>query len=179
VIPKDQPIATATIARIYMRQGMLDEAEALFKRLLRVQGDDPALREGLAEIARLRAADTRTNQDQDHDQEDRVVLEPRRDSVLCRWNASPEGQRRAEGVLGHEGRLSLRLVAYPREQGRSPHDVTVDGAHGDLSFKPPREALLMAAALGVMGNDEQFVSITHCEPVTLGGPDAADPREAA
>jgi len=51
----DVPFVTATIGRIYLEQGHLDRAEAVFRQLLVQRPQDPALDAGLREVARRRA----------------------------------------------------------------------------------------------------------------------------
>ena len=48
----DPPIATATVARLYMEQGRLEQAERLYQALLRQHPRERALVEGLAEVRR-------------------------------------------------------------------------------------------------------------------------------
>ncbi len=46
--PAAEPIATATLGEIYLRQGHRDEAERIFREVLRREPDNAAAREGLA-----------------------------------------------------------------------------------------------------------------------------------
>ena len=46
--PAAEPIATATLGEIYLRQGHRDEAERIFREVLRREPDNSAAREGLA-----------------------------------------------------------------------------------------------------------------------------------
>ncbi len=48
--PAAEPIATATLGEIYLRQGHRDEAERIFREVLRREPDNAAAREGLAQL---------------------------------------------------------------------------------------------------------------------------------
>jgi hypothetical protein len=155
-------IATATIARIYMLQGLLDQSEAMYHALLQRHPDDPRLLQGLEQVRRRREARERAMGP------DRLELSPRPDGVLCRWTVTGGGQRRAGLVQGQQGgRLALRLVTFPRDPDRAPQDIPVRNLEGDLLFRPPAGARLMAAAVGLLGDDDRFVAIAHCEAVPL------------
>jgi tetratricopeptide (TPR) repeat protein len=49
--PAAEPIATATLGEIYLRQGHRDEAERIFREVLRREPESSAAREGLARLA--------------------------------------------------------------------------------------------------------------------------------
>lgn len=169
----DPPIATATIARIYMKQGMLDEAEALYRRLLQEQPNDARLMMGLAEVERRRAQKDLCPTDC------QVALEVGEDRLECRWRISDEGRRRAGLVLGADGRLTLRLVTFPVDARRPHQDIQVEMTQGQIGLKPPSSrSQLLAAAVGLMGENERFVAIAHAEAVALqsGPPSAASPE---
>lgn len=165
------PIATATIARIYLKQGLLEQAEALYRDLLRRRPGDPELERGLGEVLRRRGEQRAPVGD------DRVSVELGDGTVVCRWLLTEEGKGRAERVLEGPGRPALRLVGFPRERGVAPRDVLVEQREGNLSFRAPRRARLLAAALGLLGEGDRFVAITHSEAVTLPEPEPRSEEE--
>ena len=94
------PIATATVARLYMEQGKLDQAEQIYRGLLRDSPQDPRILQGIEEVRRRRDELLGTASD------DVVALEPLPDGELtCRWRVSVEGRARAGLVLGGSGTL--------------------------------------------------------------------------
>jgi tetratricopeptide (TPR) repeat protein len=52
--PAAEPVATATLGEIYLRQGHLGEAKRIFDEVLRREPDNPAAREGLLQLASRR-----------------------------------------------------------------------------------------------------------------------------
>jgi tetratricopeptide (TPR) repeat protein len=54
--PVAEPIATATLGEIYLRQGHRDEAERIFREVLRREPDSSAARDGLARLGSVAAA---------------------------------------------------------------------------------------------------------------------------
>lgn len=157
------PIATATVARLYMEQGKLDQAEGLYRRLLRDRPDDERLKAGLAEVQRRREG-----QLDQSGSGDRVTLElDPAGAVRCRWHITEEGQASARLVLGESGRLVLRVVAFPIRPNSTPADTDLDAPTGEATVEPPRGASLVGAAVGLLGSDGGFVSITHCPPLSI------------
>lgn len=152
---------TATVARIYMMQGMLDEAEALYRRLLTATPGDKQLEAGLAEVQRRIQAELEATSN------DHVELTPRGGKLHCKWAITDEGRQRAERQLGRTGELVLRLVAFPLHPSRPGQDVPLDAAEGQRQLDRPHRAHLVAAAVGLLDRGENFVSIAHCEAVKL------------
>ena len=157
----DPPFETATVARIYMMQGMLDEAEAVYRRLLGRRPGDNRLEAGLAEVQRRREAE------QVAAGEDRVTLEPRGGEICCGWAITDEGRARATKLLGRDGELVLRLVSFPVHASRPGQDVPLKRGEGKLTLARPRGAHMVAAAVGLKYKPDSFVSIAHCEAVKL------------
>jgi len=52
----DADLLTRTMAELYARQGLIDEAEAIYRELLRDRPDDESLRDGLDAVLGMRAA---------------------------------------------------------------------------------------------------------------------------
>lgn len=156
------PIATATVARLYMEQGKLDQAEQIYRGLLRDSPQDPRILQGIEEVRRRRDELLGASSD------DVVALEPLPDGELtCRWRVSVEGRARAGLVLGGNGTLVLRIVAFPIAPESRPRDLELDRDAGQASLTPPEGASLVGAAVGLRAGDGTFVSITHCPPVSL------------
>lgn len=165
------PIATATVARLYMEQGKLEHAEQLYRELIADEPDDLRLTQGLAEVRRRQEL-LRAPPSGDH-----VTLEPHPRGLRCRWQISEEGRGRAALVLGREGTLVLRLVAFPLRPTTPPQDTRLSGAEGEMELGAPEGARVVGAAVGLCSADGEFVSITHTRPVnTNGGRDAVPTR---
>jgi hypothetical protein len=157
--------ATATMARIYLGQGKLDEAEAVYRKLLGDRPGDPALQEGLAEVQRRREE---LEAGPEPDAADRVALRLQGGELTCTWSVSDEGRRRAALLLGTEGTLTLRLMTFPLEPDDPPEDIVLDRPEGQMALELPGRGLLAAAAVGLGADDgEPFAAIAHCDPVTL------------
>jgi tetratricopeptide (TPR) repeat protein len=154
------PIATATIARLYMLQGKLQQAETIYRQLLKESPDDARLVEGLAEVQR-RAETAQALSD------DRVELRVLGDAFVCNWVISDEGRRRARLVLGGEGQLVLRLASFPSDPGRPSEDRPLAEETGTLVL-PLVRATLVAAAVGLRASDGRFTSIAHCTGPSRG-----------
>ena len=160
------PIATATIAGLYLRQGLLDQAEALYARLLEQRPGDPTLEAGLAETRRRRLARDPLTTDS------RVTLRARQDGggVTCRWSIGDQGIRRAAGLLhtDERGRITVRLVCFPLDPDRPRQEIVVERTQGEITLRPPRGALTVSAAVGLLAQEEdRFVAIAHCDPLPL------------
>jgi len=169
------PIATATIACIYMNQGMLAEAEEMYRGLLRRDPQSEKLRKGLAEVlARIRA-------ERGPDRPDLVLLQAQESGFRCQWSVSDEGLESARLVLEQRpsgpadpgaktGGLTLRLMSFPDSPRRPPLDIQIEQREGSLCLRPPRGATMLSASLGLLcrdGDGELFVSIVHSEAIVL------------
>lgn len=155
------PIATATVARLYLQQGKLDQAEAIYRKLLGQDPRDPRLLEGLAQVQRCLAAQHHAAPDE------HVTLRSSEGGLLCNWRVTIDGRERAAIVLGHQGRLALRLVFFPPAAG-NPRTIALDDLEGQVTLPlSDQEASLAAAAVGLSGDGDRFVSIAHCGPVAL------------
>lgn len=164
----DPPIATATVARLYMEQGRLEQAERLYQALLRQRPRERALVEGLAEVRRrieLTAAPA---------DGDRVTLESGEGgAVTCRWRVTSEGLTRARLVLEGDGELILHVVGFPAAKDAEGSSIPLDidqGFEGNTSLTPPRGATMIAAAVGLRSAAGRFVAAAHCPAMTLTSP---------
>ena len=155
------PFETATVAHIYMMQGMLDHAEALYRKLLEASPGDPRLEAGLAEVLR------RVEAERDAVNSDHVKVVAQGGKLHCTWAVTDEGRTRAEKQLGRAGDLVLRLVAFPLHPSRPGQDLLLDEAEGKRILDRPARARLVAAAVGLLDSGDNFVSIAHCEAVKL------------
>jgi hypothetical protein len=157
--PDELPFATPTIARLYMLQGKLGEAEAIYRALAEESPDDPRVRDGLAEVQRRRqapAADSARGSDLGC----RVELRAAAGGTLeCSYAVSEAGRRRASLVLGEAGTLTLRAVAFPAAE---QEDLELPGAQGVLAL-PARFAAapVVVAAIGLRDGGGRFVAIAH------------------
>jgi len=149
------PFATATIARLYMAQGKLTQAEALYQQLLRDSPDDPRLTAGLAEVQRrLHSGGAPVSADQ-------VALAAAGDRLTCTWNITEEALGRARALSPDPARLVLRLMVFPLGPEQKPADTALEALQGSLELDPPPGTALIAAAVGLLG-EERFHSIAHC-----------------
>ena len=157
------PIATATVAMLYMEQGKLDQAEQIYRHLLRDSPDDPRLVAGLQEVQRRREG-----QPHGAGSDDMVALQVASGrQLICSWRVTAGGRTRARLVLGDDGALVLRVVAFPSGPKSPPVDVELAETAGEASVTAPGGASLVGAAVGLRGKAGEFVSITHCAPIPL------------
>jgi hypothetical protein len=56
-VPEPEPIATATLGELYLRQGYPAEAERIFRDVLRREPESAAAREGIAKLSQPEAAE--------------------------------------------------------------------------------------------------------------------------
>jgi hypothetical protein len=149
------PFTTPTIARLYMQQGKLDEAEAIYRALQKQRPADPRVAEGLAEVERRRQAPAEAG----GAGEDAVELRAAAgDALECSYRVSEAGRRRATLVLGGEGTLTLRLCAFP---GGKQEDVALSGDEGAVAVPAALRAPVIAAAVGLRDANGRFVAIAH------------------
>ena len=148
------PFSTATMARIFLDQGRLDQAEAIYRDLLARRPGDELLEQGLAEVERRRQADIAP------DLPDHVRLAVEGGTLCCSWEVSDRGRQRAELVAGSSGAIVLRISGFPSDPDRTSTDTEVAEA-GELSLPLPPQAQLLAAAVGLRTAEGQFVSIAH------------------
>ena len=157
------PIATATIAGLYLRQGLLDQAEALYARLLEQRPGDTELEQGLAEARRRRLAQRPLVNDS------KVTLAAQGGGLTCRWSISPKGMVQAGALLQGTGRITVRLVSFPLAEGRPWQEIILERTQGEITLRPPRGALTVSAAVGLLTEDDRFVSIAHSDALGLRG----------
>jgi hypothetical protein len=150
------PFTTPTIARLYMLQGKLDEAETIYRALQAERPDDPRLGKGLAEVQRRR-------------EDPELAGEPGELSTVellgdacggleCRYSVSEAGRRRAGLVLDAEGALTLRICAFPGEERA---DLPLAAPNGAVSVPDAVKGPVIAAAVGLRDEGGRFVAIAH------------------
>ena len=152
--------APATIARIYLDQGKLDEAERIYRQLLERAPADAALAGALAEIERRRGIAPGSELADSVD----LALSESGHTLSCLVRVSQAGCTRAQLVTGGDGKLVLRLACFPVDPDAPPYDTALDGPRDDgtqLSLSLPEGALLAAASVGLLGDDGTFTSIAH------------------
>jgi len=150
------PFTTPTIARLYMLQGKLDEAEAIYRALEVDRPGDPRIEEGLAELQRRRQSPGLAASG-----EDRVELRGSAQgeaAISCSYRVSEAGRRRALLVLGGEGTLTLRICAFP---GGKQEDLELPGSEGAVALPASLRAPVIAAAIGLRDETGRFVAIAH------------------
>lgn len=160
------PIATQTIARIYVQQGKLDQAIAVYEHLLEAHPHDEALIRELAVVrGKVDAQGDLPLPDLDALMVDRTDDIPPK--IRCRWRISEDGGGRARLVLGADGQLTLRLSGFPENAAGKPDDIAIDTHDGTLIIAPPAGAILLTAAIGLLDDDGNFASVAHCDLVQL------------
>jgi hypothetical protein len=182
---------TVTMARVYLDQGKVEEAAAIYDRLVaRAYGDDRQLVElrELVErsLAGAAAARRRANARpadlppcHGHDLVAVVPLGPGR--ILCTWEATPRGRAAAAAQLaGRTGALALRLVtttpgAAPNgTAGRATRDLPLDAEVGDVLVAVDAGGFL-CAAVGLLAGDGSFAPVAHSDVLHLPSTDARAP----
>ena len=156
------PFTTATVGRIYLEQGKLEQAEEVFRRVLAERPKDERCLQGLAEIARRRVDEQAGTTGADS-----VSVEAQDGALVCRFSVSTEGRRRARLVSGHDGALVLRIVRFPAVADTPPVDAVLPGDEGLLRLQPPEGALFVAAAVGLLAAGGAFVAIAHSTLISL------------
>jgi hypothetical protein len=157
------PVATPTIARLYLRQGKLEHAERMFEQLAQSRPSDVKL---AAELAQAREAIAAT-QKATHAPSDELKLKANGRELHCAWKISPQGSERGELVLGNPGSLVLRVAGFPANPTALPKDIPLNASSGARKITAPAGASLVAASVGLRGRDERFASIVHCAFVRL------------
>lgn len=162
------PVATPTIARLYLRQGKLEHAARMFEELAANRPSDLKLATELAQVrqavaqAKTKAAATT--------EELRVSARGR--ELHCTWKISAEGAQRGEWALGAPGNLVLRVAGFPANPTALPKDIPLTANFGAAKISAPAGASLVTASVGLRGGDERFASIVHCAFVRLTEPPA-------
>jgi hypothetical protein len=172
---------TFTMARIYLDQGRVEEATAIYDRLIAGACGDAdqiaALRATVAQSlaaaadARRHAAEVPTALPETHDR-DLVALAPRRPgAVLCVWEATPRGQAAAAAQLaGRPGRLVLRTVTrVPGAAAAVSRDFPLDSAVGEVDLAVPTTGGFLCAAVGLLARDGTFAPLAHADVLRLAG----------
>ena len=153
------PFATATVARIYLAQGKLDQAEAIFRELRARRPDDPVPARGLAEVAARRRALA------DAAAAEALELTWRDGALRCRWRVTEAGVARGRLLLADGGRadggaLVLHLAGFSAAGPTGAREIPLAARQGEMDAAPPAGALALAVAVGLRAGD-RFVPIVH------------------
>jgi hypothetical protein len=181
---------TLTMARIYLDQGQVEEAAAIYDRLVATACGDAQqiveLRDVVerslsgAAVARRRASEAPTELPPHHGRDLVAVVSLGPGRVLCAWEATPRGQAAAAAQLrGRRGGLALRLVtATPGDgpaAGRATRDVALATDAGEVEVEAPARGGFVCAAVGLLADDGSFAPLAHSEVMPLPATDAAAP----
>jgi len=151
-------VVTETIASIYARQGLYDRAAAVYRKLLEERGDEPHLRERLAEVERAMA------------DRDRPEAEASR-AGAAEADASPAPEEEFSGDGGGAGRDEGRY-AFADESPGAPTPEEEPGATA------PEESDADLWAAEEQGTEEQetelaeaagYVGAEDFAPAVVGG----------
>ena len=186
---------TLTMARVYLDQGKVEEAAAIFDRLVdRACGDARQiveLREVVerslagAAVARRRAAEPPGELPPCHGRDLAAVVPLGPGHLLCAWEATPRGRAAAAAHLaGRDGSLALRLVtATPGggpdgAAGRTTRDLALEHDVGEIRIDAPAGGGFLCAAVGLLAADGGFAPVAHSEvlPLPASGPAASTGR---
>jgi hypothetical protein len=180
---------TLTMARVYLDQGKVEEAAAIYDRLVASACGDARQIAELREIverslagaaaARRRADEAPAALPAAHGR-DLVALVPRGPGrVLCAWEATPRGRAAAAAQLvGRAGVLALRLVtATPgAAAGRDSRDLPLQTEAGEVEVAVGR-AGFACAAVGLLAADGFFAPLAHSDVLPLPTAGAAGAGE--
>jgi tetratricopeptide (TPR) repeat protein len=157
------PIATQTIARIYVQQGKLEQAEAIYVQLLELSPGDAQLEKELAEVKKKRQESPASPSLQ----KEGLELSKSAETLQCRWTVTTRGVARARLVLGCDGQLTLRVAGFPADPEVATKDMVLDKLSGSLAFASPPGSSLVTASIGLLDAEGVFASIVHCDMVEL------------
>lgn len=161
-----QTFATPTIARIYAQQGKLSQSRDVYRALL-AEKPSPELEAELAEVEN-KIKDQENNPKSSGDS---LLVEISKDNnriqLLCRWSVHQSGINRAAMVLGSSGKLTLRVLGYPEQASNANQDYPINENEGKIELDAPQGANFITAAIGLLSDKNQFVSIAHAELIQL------------
>lgn len=143
--PADEPeeAATATLGRLYLRQGHLEEAEGIFREVLRRDPEHAEARRGLEEVAAARAEATPSAPPASPPEAEPIArMEPPEPAV------EPEPEEiEPEPEPEHEPELEPEPVAKPVPEPESPKDEAVAPAGRALDGRTLLSRVAMDGAL--------------------------------
>jgi hypothetical protein len=180
---------TLTLARIYLEQGRVDDAAAIYDRLVASACGDAQQIVQLRDIverslsgaaaARRRANEAPATLPPRHGRDlvAVVCLGPGR--VLCAWEATPRGQAAAAAQLrGRAAGLAVRVVTSTPGAGaaaRATRDVPAAADVGEVEVAAPATGGFVCAAVGLLAEDGSFAPVAHSEVMPLPATDVAEP----
>jgi tetratricopeptide (TPR) repeat protein len=161
----DADLLTRTMADLYARQGLIDEAEAIYRELLVDRPDDEALRDGLDAVLGMRAArgarsshltGTEEPEESIGVEEDIVLKEP------IQWEDATVGEAAIDHVSAAEPTEGVESAPPP-------------GAGHDRATDPLGEPAADPAAAGVLASDHLIRVLREGEEIADRLPEK--PRE--
>jgi hypothetical protein len=175
---------TLTMARVYLDQGKVGEAAAIFDRLVdRACGDGQRIVElrqiverslASAAAARRHAGEPPGDLPRCHGRDLVAVAPLGLGRILCAWEVTPRGRAAATTQLaGRPGALALRLVtATPGDApdgaaGRTSQDLPLETEVGETLVATPRTGGFLCAAVGLLSVDGNFAPVAHSEVLPL------------
>jgi hypothetical protein len=176
---------TETMARVYLEQGKVDEAAAIYHRLLDRAADDAGQIEHLGSLlaaSETRRADARRRVAQPAaavstapEMELCALVPQGPGQATCLWEVTPRGRGAAQRQLADApGRLVLRVVVWafgtPRsDAARWDRDFGADADTGGRVVELPAEGGLATAAIGLRSPGGAFAAIAHAAPRLVPG----------
>ncbi|HEY3359083.1 MAG TPA: hypothetical protein VGQ83_37885 [Polyangia bacterium] len=173
---------TETMARVYLEQGKVAEAAAIYRRLITRAAEDAdqighlrgllADSETLKRDARQRAAAAAAALPARAGVDLAAIVPLGPGLCACLWEVTPRSREAARRQLGGAaGRLVLRIVtagAGPAADAptRAVRDVAVDDDAGERAVETP-DGGVMAVAVGLRAGDGSFAAIVHAAPTPL------------
>jgi len=173
---------TLTMARVYLSQGKVEEAEAIYQRLLQAARDDAvriaelyeSLGKSLAVSAQVRRQGATAPPTLPPGYEEDVVfgVPLRIGAVAWCWETTARSRQSALALLqGRPGFLALRIVVVPLHgaQGITTMTLPVPSHTGErvVTFSPGNA--FVCAAIGYVAG-ETFAPVAHSEPLRVYGP---------
>ena len=160
----EEPIATKTMAMVLIDQGHLDRARTILEELA-AEGDDPEVREALAEVNRRRASEVlRPRAEALHAERPGTFVSIVRDDGIVGvvWRVDDEARRRGQALVEADGALTLRVVRVRARADRSVESLRDDHGIEDagwLALEGAEDARLVVS-VGLAAED-RFASVSH------------------
>jgi len=163
---------TETMARIYLQQGKVAEAAAIYRRLLDRAADDAsqiAHLEARRAAARQRVVEAAAGPPTP--EVDLCAIVPwGPGQAACLWEITPRGRSAAQRQLaGARGRVVLRVVVWipgptGGETSRWERDLVTDADAGEQVVELPAAGGHAVAAVGLQAASGAFAAIAHAAP---------------
>ncbi|MEJ2546344.1 MAG: tetratricopeptide repeat protein [Gemmatimonadota bacterium] len=161
----DADLLTRTMADLYARQGLIDEAEAIYRELLVDRPDDEALRVGLDAVLGMRAAHGARSSQSTGTEEPAESIE-REEAIERDEPIEWEDPTIQEDTIDH---------ASSAEPSEGVVSATPPGAGHDRAMDPPGGTTADPAAAGVLASDDLIRVLREGEEIADRLPEK--PRE--